>query len=1499
MSRSADEGKDSGYGGNRGNRHGHGRWSRGGNYYPYHKNELEYHQQVNRPRSTSPIDHPTYPMFNNNQPPSESYYGPHQPPFRQQKNFSGFRRNFDLDRGDGPPRYPYQPRPYSYDRNSPHMDQGVYNLPREYFEPKFNRNRDRRHDRGFQGPPRDWRPQEPNSYPTPKQPSFQSSSDHHSESYETEESEQRETSDYSNPGDQGSKERKSPFRKKKHARKNPEKVQNSEGGTPQQSGTPSVTGPSSLPSLDATVHQLQSQVQWLQQLSQLSMFVSPVAGMAAAPMYPIIPNFQPQSACASCHPLGSVDMLRQLTLASSFPQSASFVPSLPPSSHATPGTEPQDLLAMLRQSADSSSQLPCPKCQEATLCSCPEDDTASQEQLPQDDRDKKSVVGNLSDMTSSPTRLTQSPQRARNIPGAVSSPLRQSIANHQSPLHSLLAQLNLNESAISTMSAIQFQSPDRSVVKDEKSDNLPPIGVFWDIENCTVPSGKSAFEVVRRIRDRFFEGHREAEFMCVCDIKKENSAVIEELNNAQVTVAHINAVAKNAADDKLKQSLRRFAETHSRPATVVLISGDINFAHDLSDLRHRHGLNVILVHKSDSSEALKSCANSTVKYTDLITDLPYRSPGKQQPISESNQLVVHNLPNKRTTAQVRARLEQLSDNCGGKVSQLSNNSAVIKFPNQESAARAKKRLEGEDVFGNQISVSCQKNGGWYANSPRSYSKDNRRRNSFLDDSQRSSPRQDIEGKKFNGDDISDMNNSRGQSEVSRDERRASPRIMGANSPPSNMAPFQKKIPNSTAVPLPPFRPLQERSYSPYTTNGSYGGTGDMKFRRSPAGDAGFFRSIPSVQRVTPPLNQTIFLPDGGISPLPMKGAYRAPTPIQLAANQTKSQWEPPPGVDLLVTNLDNKMTRKELKRLLSAAISKHAQVLHMKLFAPTQGHFQARVRVPTQTDAMRTLLKVNGAQIGAWNIEISLLPASDSNADKLRQMVIPLLQANGHLSMPLEEFKKKFLQKYGQVVYTYDLYQIPETVTVKESSAGKTIALSVQSRPETPNVTGYLSNSSRQSPMIPTRDSTPQPCARWCPLHIKDVAKVVIEESIYINLYVSLYTFRAQVVNLLDMHNGAISLASFPVCYKAEYVLTKDDNGVPLEHLISCIKGVYIIVGHDTYKYICQTPKKSQSDEGNRAAPQLPPPLFNFSREVMELLKHSHLCRVDYHKFATEYHHKFGKQCRVADYGFLKLSELFEAISHSVQVLGEDDSKVITLTHQTQMRRFGQDVLKVLKSQASKQLTVPEFPIAFQRLFGRKFLPAEYGLCSLLDLIHELPQGLVEVQGEGEDTHLLIPKREQTDEEMIKCKKFGREVVELLSREPHHSISFSRFIPAYHRFFNRQCKVGDYGVNKLMELFEALPDIVKVHDEMEKTIVLSDAERLAVLSRMVNQFLPQSKERAITTASVAPTFMKYHGWCPNWQELGLRNCRHLLSKFPHVMENVQYSEMVIVRECTQ
>lgn len=75
------------------------------------------------------------------------------------------------------------------------------------------------------------------------------------------------------------------------------------------------------------------------------------------------------------------------------------------------------------------------------------------------------------------------------------------------------------------------------------------------------------------IRDRFFEGYREAEFVVVCDVTKENSRIVQELNDAQVNLIHVAATCKNAADEKLRQSIRRFADIHSAPAAIILISG--------------------------------------------------------------------------------------------------------------------------------------------------------------------------------------------------------------------------------------------------------------------------------------------------------------------------------------------------------------------------------------------------------------------------------------------------------------------------------------------------------------------------------------------------------------------------------------------------------------------------------------------------------------------------------------------------------------------------------------------------------------------------------------------------------------------------------------------------------------------------------------------------------------------------------------------------------------
>lgn len=63
------------------------------------------------------------------------------------------------------------------------------------------------------------------------------------------------------------------------------------------------------------------------------------------------------------------------------------------------------------------------------------------------------------------------------------------------------------------------------------------IGVFWDIENCSIPFHKSALGFVQKIRDRFFVSRKEAEFMCVCDTSNQNRDTIQELNDAQVYIS--------------------------------------------------------------------------------------------------------------------------------------------------------------------------------------------------------------------------------------------------------------------------------------------------------------------------------------------------------------------------------------------------------------------------------------------------------------------------------------------------------------------------------------------------------------------------------------------------------------------------------------------------------------------------------------------------------------------------------------------------------------------------------------------------------------------------------------------------------------------------------------------------------------------------------------------------------------------------------------------------
>ncbi len=82
----------------------------------------------------------------------------------------------------------------------------------------------------------------------------------------------------------------------------------------------------------------------------------------------------------------------------------------------------------------------------------------------------------------------------------------------------------------------------------------------------------------------------------------------------------------------------------------------------------------------------------------------------------------------------------------------------------------------------------------------------------------------------------------------------------------------------------------------------------------------------------------------------------------------------------------------------------------------------------------------------------------------------------------------------------------------------------------------------------------------------------------------------------------------------------------------------------------------------------------------------------------------------MADYGYTKLKDLFEALPHVVQILGEGSRAVITLSHRAQLKRFNADLLKLLQVQPNKQICLAEFPPVYEKIFGRTFKISDYGV---------------------------------------------------------------------------------------------------------------------------------------------------------------------------------------------
>ncbi|XP_031832959.1 meiosis regulator and mRNA stability factor 1-like protein isoform X2 [Nomia melanderi] len=597
-------------------------------------------------------------------------------------------------------------------------------------------------------------------------------------------------------------------------------------------------------------------------------------------------------------------------------------------------------------------------------------------------------------------------------------------------------------------------------------------------------------------------------------------------------------------------------------------------------------------------------------------------------------------------------------------------------------------------------------------------------------------------------------------------------------------------------------------------------------------------------------------------------------------------------IELQVTNLDQSINPKKMRHMLASIFLEHVMVLNVSIFTQSDGNFAASVKVPSLSDAQYAISQLHRRKVGYKRILIAYAHSGRASPQVVRAQIVMLLQEVPGHKLPLFKFREMYESRFMISISVSELYKMKDVCIITEDPGGRMVSLNPDHR-NTP------------SPCFNTTTQEEQVELPYCAIHMlkpwSDKGWAEQKVASLPNVNISLKILDPRIHQLLSTHNGSLPLPSLPNCYEAEFKenIQVAENGVPLEHLVSCLSCVELKQSMGSVKYLIWTGNKTHDnnhEENKCVSPPLANQLALFSRELVDLLKTAPHCQLPFNRFIPAYHHHFGRQCRVADYGFTKLIDLLEALTHTVQVMGEGNNRVVTLSHRAQVRRFTSDLLRVLKSKASKQVALSEFPSVYARVIAKPWDIVDYGVCEIEDILNEVSENTVVVTTiSGGDRMIAIPKREQTAEEIERTKQFAVEVVELLGHAPQCRMQFNKFVPSYHHHFGHQCRVSDYGFTKLIELFEAIPDVVKIEDDNtgERQISLTEKEGFRVLSEQISKLIIRSKG-CLSISSIPQNFVRQFGYALRPESFDCSSILELMQKLGDTVKVIYLSTEPVV-----
>ncbi|KAH8269879.1 hypothetical protein KR026_009584, partial [Drosophila bipectinata] len=535
-------------------------------------------------------------------------------------------------------------------------------------------------------------------------------------------------------------------------------------------------------------------------------------------------------------------------------------------------------------------------------------------------------------------------------------------------------------------------------------------------------------------------------------------------------------------------------------------------------------------------------------------------------------------------------------------------------------------------------------------------------------------------------------------------------------------------------------------------------------------------------------------------------------------------------VTLQITNLDYSLDESSLRSFLLNQLKPITPVVSLVF----EGSAYAKVTVPDLYFAKQVVSNMHRKKIGHKRMLVSYTRDSSlTEVNTLRCQVAGLLKDVPYYTLPMYKFRELFQSRFKTSISVLDLYKMSDVCTItSDNNEDKFISL-------LPDLLNTIENSPLMEEL---QHSVP-----YCTMHFKrEQHKGWAEQEIepLPNVSMTISEIQSLVYPLLKLHTGDIPVATLLHCIEEQLdvKIIPNESGVNLEHLICCVQGIQIHANNFGIKILgwlelnkdralhtstnLSTVSTGDRSGGSCCKNSISDPLFQISREVIELVKMSPKSTMKFNRFIPAYHNHFGKQCRVADYGYTKLIELFEALSSVVQIMGDGENRQITLTHRTQIRRFTSDLLRVLRAHGNNSVLLSQLPGILSQTQNKNFDISDYGVCNIVDILDGLVNSnivVISTVQNGKDILISMPKRKQTSNELVKTSVFAGEIVELLQNSLQYSILFQKFVRSYHYHFSYQCRLSDYGFLKLTDLMDAIHGLVQmeiVSDE-EKKICLS------------------------------------------------------------------------------